>query len=313
MSARLPPLAFLPAVEAAARLGSFRAAAEALHLTPSAISQQVKAVEEALGVPLFTRTGRSVVPTPEGERYLREVRAALHALEAAGARLKAPAERPVLRLETVPFVAYEFLMPRLPALQQRFPGFDVALDARMAFSDLYASPLDATVRIGSGTWPGVATHGFGELTTALVCSPALAPAIRRLEDLTEQTLIEMRPFADRGLVNGMRALGLRVDPRRVLTFESYFETVRAAEAGLGVALGVFPLTTEWVLSGRLVVPLPMRGPALAHIALVHRIDDTRFPWSELADWLRSEFDALPSLPAGVVALGSRRLAALREA
>jgi LysR family transcriptional regulator, glycine cleavage system transcriptional activator len=314
MPSRLPPLAFLPAVEAAARLGSFRAAAAALHLTPSAISQQVKAVEDALGRPLFVRTGRSVEPTLEGARYLREVRAALAALEAAGERLYAPEKKPVLRLETVPFVAYEFLMQRLPLLQRQFPGFDLSLESRMAFSDLHGSALDATIRLGSGNWPDLAMHSFGELTTALVCSPERSLSIERIEDLAEQPLIEMRAFAERGLVNLLRALGVRVNPARVLSFETYFETVRAAEAGLGVAIGVFPLTTEWVLAGRLAVPLDVRGPSLAHIALLHRHDDPRFPWDALAEWLREQFAALPVLPAGrLVAQRPRSLAVLREA
>jgi LysR family transcriptional regulator, glycine cleavage system transcriptional activator len=299
MKSRLPPLAFLPTVEAAARLGSFKAAAELLGLTPSAISQQVRAVEEALGRALFTRTGRCVVPTPEGERYLSDVRAALVALEAAGARLAGPPSKAVMRIEAESFVAYEFLVPRLAALQQRFPRFEVSLECRMAFSELPGSKLDATIRVGSGVWPDVVTRSLGALSTAIVCSPQLARRIERTEDLAELPILEMRSFAERGLVNMLRGLGVRIDPARVLTMESYFETVRAAEAGLGVAIGVFPLTTEWVNAGRLAVPLALRGPALSHIALLHRHEDERFPWEELAAWLRSQLHELPVLQPGV--------------
>jgi LysR family transcriptional regulator, glycine cleavage system transcriptional activator len=85
-SASLPPLHFLHAVEAAARLGSFRAAAAELHLTPSAISQQVHAVEQALGAPLFVRCGRAITLTPDGKVYCQDVRRVLLELEDAGRR-----------------------------------------------------------------------------------------------------------------------------------------------------------------------------------------------------------------------------------
>jgi LysR family glycine cleavage system transcriptional activator len=286
------------AVEAAGRLGSFKAAAEELHLTRSAVSQQVKAVEEALGSELFERRGRSVVLTSQGERYLRRVRQALRDMRDAGHALRKPAEAPVLRLETVPFVAHEFLMPRMASLRARFPQFSVRLETNMNVIDLRTSEVDAAIRLSPGMWPGVVTRNFGEVTIAAVCAPQLANTVHEFKDLANQTLIEVQGFSERGLVNGLRRFGVEVGPEQVLTFDTYFETVRAAEHGLGVASGIFPLTTHWVTSGRLAVPFPTRFPFPAHVSLVHRVGDERFPFEELSLWLAEQYAALPPLPPG---------------
>jgi LysR family glycine cleavage system transcriptional activator len=294
----LPPLAFLPAVEAAGRLGSFKAAAAELHITPSAVSQQVKAVEDALGIELFARQGRSVEPTADGRRYLLVVRQALRELHDAGRSLQKHPDRGVLRIDTLPFVAHEFLLPRVASLHARFPSFRIALETSMGLVDLTTSEVDATIRLGTGPWPGLMTRPFGTSVITLVCSPEVARGINKLEDLAGQTLIEIRSLQERGLLNLMKGLGIPFDPSQVQMFDTYFETVRAAEHGLGVAYGMFPFTTEWVTSGRLAVPFALRGQVPGHVSLVHRVGDERFPFSELAAWLKEEYEALPALPAG---------------
>jgi LysR family glycine cleavage system transcriptional activator len=294
----LPPLAFLPAVEAAGRLGSFKAAAAELHITASAVSQQVKAVEESLGIELFARQGRSVELTHEGERYLRAVRQALLELSEAGKRMQRKANGDVLRLDTLPFVAHEFVLPRIASLHARFPSFRVELETSVGLVDLTKTEIDATIRLGSGPWPGLFNWPIGAMIVTMVCSPALARTIHSPQDLAQHTLIEIRSLQDRGIVNLVKGLGIAVDPARVQTFDSYFETVRAAEHGLGVAYGMFPLTTSWVTSGRLAVPFAYRGTLAGSVSLVHRPNDERFPFPEFAAWLKEEYAALPALGEG---------------
>ncbi|MFT3927748.1 MAG: LysR substrate-binding domain-containing protein [Myxococcales bacterium] len=294
----LPPLGFLLAVEAAGRLGSFKAAADELHITRSAVSQQVKAVEDSLGTELFIRRGRSVELTDDGERYLRRVRQALRDVRDAGKSLRERTAAPVLRLETIPFVAYEFLLPRMASLRARFPGFKVRIETNVHVTDLRSSELDATIRLGGAVRPGVTARSFGDLVITLVCSAELAHSIRDIKDVAKQQLIEVQTLSDRGIVNGLKSHGFTVDPNQVQTFDTYLEAVRAAEHGLGVMWGMFPLTTEWVTSGRLAVPLPGRFTLPGQIALAHRDDDTRFPFEELTQWLGEQYAALPALPAG---------------
>jgi LysR family transcriptional regulator, glycine cleavage system transcriptional activator len=297
----LPPLAFLPTVETAGRLGSFKAAADALHITPSAVSQQVRAVEEALNITIFERRGRTVVLTSVGERYLRDVREALRELINAGRRTRQHTDRMALRLETIPFVAHEFLLPRVKLLHERFPNLQLSLQTSVAVTDLLTTPeLDATIRLGAAPWPGgVLSRVIGPIETTVVCSPALARTINTMVDLKDHTILEIRGLQERGLVSGLRTAGIRVDPSQVQSFETYFETVRAAEHGLGVAVGMFPLTTEWVLDGRLAVPLLERYALPSVVALVNRPnDEERFPFAELASWLHEQYAALRPLPAG---------------
>ncbi|MET0286733.1 MAG: LysR substrate-binding domain-containing protein [Polyangiales bacterium] len=297
---QLPPLAFLPTLETAGRLGSFKAAAEALHVTPSAVSQQVRAVEESLNVTLFERRGRAVVLTAKGELYLRDVRHALRELVSASERLHQQSERRPLRLDMVPFVAHEFLLPRVHAFRAAFPDIDLRISTNMAVTDLETSELDAAIRMGGGSWSGgVMTLPFGHLETTLVCSPALAREVHSLQDFANHTIIEFRAVQDRGLAVYLRSQGIRIDPARVQTFESYFDTVRAAEHGLGIAMGFFPLTTHWVQQGRLAVPLMLRVQLPGFISLVHRTHDAeRFPYPAMVEWLRREYDGLPALPPG---------------
>jgi DNA-binding transcriptional LysR family regulator len=183
---------------------------------------------------------------------------------------------------------------------QRVRGVELRLDTSMEVIDLETSEVDATIRLGGGPWPGgVLTRTFGELETTLVCAPALAESLHDLSDLTQHTILEIRGLRERGLVAGLRTAGIQIDPSRVQTFQSYYETVRAAEHGLGVATGMFPLTTHWVLQGRLAVPFAQRYVLPGFVALVHRArDDARFPFAALTEWLREEYAALPALPAG---------------
>lgn len=101
----------------------------------------------------------------------------------------------------------------------------------------------------------------------------------------------------------MKRHGAR-EPAKVLSFEGYLETMRAAEQGLGIAFAVFPMTTEWVASGRLAVPLPLRIPFAGKICFLYRKADARDPlYEELAGWLREQYAGLPALPPGRIVKG----------
>jgi LysR family glycine cleavage system transcriptional activator len=294
----LPPLAFLPALEAAGRLGSFKAAARELHITPSAVGQQIKAVEAALGVELFERRNRNILLRAEGAAYLNDVRQALRDLLYAGMRVRGNTKRAV-RISTAPFIVHEFLLPRLSQLQGRFPSIELQLESSMDQVDLSSSEADAALRMGAGPWPGVVTRPLGEVVVTLVCAPALARKLRKPSDILEHPLLEIRKLKDRAIANFLKAAGLQVDPSQIKTFETYFETVRAAEHGLGLAIGLFPLTTHWVTTGRLAVPFPQRTTLPNFISLVHRHgQEAALSLAALADWLAAQYAALPVLAEG---------------
>lgn len=286
------------AFEAAGRLESFKAAAAELFLTPSAISQQIKSLESAVGTVLFERSGRAVALTPEGATYLREVQRALGELARAGRRLTRPDDERVLRITMAPLVAHAFLVPRLAEFQRRFPDVSLHLETSTQLVDLSRGAFDAAIRVGDGRWPGLTARMFGSIETAPVCAPSLASQIRRPADLSAHTLITVHgqerchePFLT-GELTLARA-------KRILSFDSCFDALRAAEKGLGVAIGIFPVATEWVLDRRLSVPLPLREMLPGSAFLVHReADEARFPLRRIADWLKDQYAALPELPGG---------------
>lgn len=293
----LPPLNFLHALEAASRLGSFRAAAEELHLTPSAISQQIRCIETALGAKLFERTGRNVRLTREGQSYSAEVRRLLRDLSDAGRRVRTRTNTRILRLCTVDVLAHEFLIPRMPAFQARFPKVELRIETSMRVVDLRSSELDAALRVRGKAGPGLTSERVGPVTATPVCNPMIGKRIRNAADLVQETLIEMSGAGDEIWRNALMRQGVSARELQQLSFEGYLETLTAAERGLGVAFGLFPMTSEWVLRGRLVAPLAWRVDIEGGVYLVFRADDPRHALlTEIAVWLREQYAQLPGLP-----------------
>lgn len=298
MKLRDVPLAFLPTFEAAGRLGSFAAAAAELCLTPSAVSQQIRGLEEALGVSLFERTGRTAVLTLEGETYLREVRKSLQELATSTSRLRRRNREAVLRISTMAMGAHEFLLPRLQKFQERFPGIELCIETSNEIIDFKVSDHDAALRLGEG-WSDLQVHALGRASVAVVCSPQLARSIHNVADLCEYTLLDPAGAGERAL---QMLLAAHAQPHlrcvRSWHFETCYDSLRAAEHGLGVAFAVFPVATPFVQSGKLAVPLCERLPLPGQVCFVHRPDDQRFPFPEIAAFLSEEYRALPSLPEG---------------
>jgi LysR family glycine cleavage system transcriptional activator len=278
-------------------LGSFRAAAVELHLTPSAISQQIRGVEAALGATLFVRNGRAVMLTRQGQLYCEEVRRALRELEDAGRRARTRSSARVVRLCTVDVLAYEFLIPRLPAFQARFPKAELRIETSMRVVELQSSELDCALRVRGRAGPGLVSVPIGPVEASPICSPQLARKLRSENDLTRHTLIEMLGAGDDIWRSLLKSRGIAAGELQLLSFESYFETLKAAERGLGVAIGLFPTTTEWVLTGRLAVPLDLRVPVAGGVYMVFRANDPRRELlTEIATWLQEQYAQLPALP-----------------
>ncbi|HKP56156.1 MAG TPA: LysR substrate-binding domain-containing protein [Polyangiales bacterium] len=292
------PLGFLPAFEAAGRLGSFAAAAAELHITPSAVSQQIRSLENVLGVALFERNGRAAVLTSDGKTYLCEVRDALSALSTSTARLRRRTRSSVLRLHTMSVAAHEFLLPRLPAFRERFPALELRIETSNEQVDFRHTDCDAALRIGHG-WPELKVKPLGTAVAAAVCAPSLASEIRRPADLHRYTLLDPNGAAQQAFAMLMSGAGLPPTAAKVWSFETCQEALLAAESGLGVAFGVFPLATHWVNSGRLVVPLANRLPLPGQVCLVYRaLDEARFELAKIADWFAAQYAALAELPPG---------------
>ena len=241
----------MPAFEAAARLGSFLAAAEALHLTPSAISHRIKQLEEHLGQPLFERRHRAVVLTAAGRRYLAVVREALLRLDEASAVLRAPSvER--LRISAAPALGSKWLVARVAEYQQGRPDLEFTLGTATGLGPLLNGEADIGLRYGEEEWPGLLAWKLFDERVFPVCSPTLAANLQTPTDLDGVRLLRhpllswSRWFAAAGL--------RRPEPASGPTYEDALLMLEAAVAGHGVALIATTLAQPYLDEGRLVRP-----------------------------------------------------------
>src|SRR5262252_10091167 len=192
MTARLPSLNGLRAFEAAARHLSFTLAAAELNVTQTAISHQIRRLEEELGIRLFVRQNRALALTPEARDYLPGVRAAFNDLRLATDRLLRKDDDKVLTVSTLASLAAKWLLPRLSAFQEAHPGLDVRITTSTTLVDFRNGDVDAAIRWGRGHWPGVRAEWLMADEAFPVCSPALLEGNRPLrcpEDLSRYTLL----------------------------------------------------------------------------------------------------------------------------
>jgi len=247
MRYRLPPLNALRLFEAAARLLSFKNAAEELLLTPSAVSHGIQALEDWLGTALFQRGSRGLTLTEAGQSYYPLVRDALEQLSAGSTRLSARhGASSQLAISVAPTFASRWLLARLPDFRVRHPEIAVLIDTAQVRSDLNEAGADLAIRMGRGGWQGLAAvRLFGE-TLVPVCAPELLGK-RDTAPLIHVTTVS-EDWACWAAVAGRPA----PDPMQGLRFDTIQMASDAACQGLGIAIGRRPLIDEDLQAGRLV-------------------------------------------------------------
>ena len=275
----------LRAFDAVARHLNFRAAAEELSLTQSAVSRQIQALEDEVGTALFLRHTRAVELTSAGSQLLRAAGMALERIDAAVRQIRQSAGRKSVAITTWASFASMWLIPRLEAFQREHPDIDIRIDASDAAVDLSTADVDLALRYAvPQAMPAGAIRLFGEQLTA-VASPWLLKEhrIAQLEDLAKVTLIEagdahrtrhlewltwqrwLDTFANAAApavagkskaAASSRTSKAKFTPQRWLYFNYAHQIVQAALTGQGVALARLPLVAESLASGDLVEPLP---------------------------------------------------------
>src|ERR1700722_11177914 len=243
MSARLPSLNGLRAFEAAARHLSFTVAASELNVTQTAISHQIRRLEEELGIRLFVRKNRALALTPKAQDYLPGIRAAFNDLRLATDRLLRNENDHVLTISTLASVAAKWLLPRLSAFQEAHPGIDVRITTSTSLVDFRSGDVDARLRFRGRQCPGL-------------------PA--------DLTLLHSSGGYDVAWRLWLTAAGLpsNISKQPGLTFDLVFMTVQAAIDGIGVAMGRTSYVEADIAKGRLVVPFKITLPADAGFYLV---------------------------------------------
>ncbi|MBR1148254.1 transcriptional regulator GcvA [Bradyrhizobium sp. AUGA SZCCT0431] len=291
MIARLPSLNGLRAFEAAARHLSFTQAAAELNVTQTAISHQIKRLEEELGVRLFVRQNRALTLTPQAVDYLPGIRAAFNDLRLATDRLLRKDDDHVLTVSTLASLAAKWLLPRLSAFQEAHPGIDVRITTSTNLVDFQRDNVDAAIRYGRGQWAGLRADWLMADELFPVCSPDLLKGNKPLncpEDLREHVLLHTSNVNSDDWRLWLTAAGLPADFSKQpgVTFDLIFMTVQAAIDGLGVAMGRTAYVEEDIAKGRLVVPFKITLPTDAGFYLVSPAGRTDPPkLSAFRQWL----------------------------
>jgi len=299
------PLNTLTAFRSVAELENLRAAADVLHLTHSAVSQQIRGLEERLGVSLFERRGRRVVLNPAGQALLRSVQAALSLLDdgVQAAAAAAGGESLRLRVTVLPSFANRWLLPRIGRWRERHPTLQLEIDASFSTIDLQREGFHAAVRQGKGPWPGLESERLFEQPPIIVVgSPSAA---RRLLGAQPEAIAREPLLGGSDLwKDWFAAAGLQTNVRTVADFNDAGLMLQAAEQNLGLALCRELLAADALCDGRLVrlSPISIIHPEALPYHLVYPPGLRDWPpLTSFREWLYDELDrSLNALCAMVV-------------
>jgi LysR family glycine cleavage system transcriptional activator len=304
------PLNFLATFRTVAELQNLRAAADKLHLTHSAVSQQIRSLEEQIGFPLFDRRGRRIVLNPAGGALLRGVQAALDRIDEGvrSARAAAAGEAPALRITVLPSFAHRWLLPRIGRWRERHPSIALDIDASLRSVDLLREGFHAAVREGRGPWPGLSSERLFDNRKIVVGSPSAA---KRLAGAPPEAVLREPLLGEDELwQEWFAAAGLTTEVRPVAVFNDAGLMLEAAERDLGIAVARELHAADALMSGRLVrlSPIAFEHPELRPYHFVFPPHLAQWPpLVALKAWLRDELahsrveldalDAQPPKPA----------------
>lgn len=266
MAERMPMLPALRAFEAVARLGSVRAAAAELRVTPAAVSQQVKAMEADLGLQLIRRRGNSLELTEAARAGSDTLTAGFRLLSEAVRQFRDHKASPQIRLSVDPTLAASWLIARLPRYRALPGSVDLLLDANRFYADFTRDQIDAAIRFGIGKFPGLDAHFLLAEELFPVCSPKLLRGPHPLKqpgDLRYHTLLHNDWSSRLGnwpnWQDWLNEAGAKdVDGRGGLHFNDGLVVIEAALSGQGIMLGNTTAVADLIAAKKLVAPFPTR-------------------------------------------------------
>lgn len=289
----LPPLTWLSAFEAVARLGSVTAAATELDLTQGAVSRQIQKLEARVGQSLFHRSRKRMELTPPGRAYAEDVRAAVSRIANATLSLQSNPRGGALNLAILPAFGAYWLAPRLPAFMAAHPGVTVNLTTRTAPFDMAAEGIHAAIHFGRRDWPGAAFLKLMEEESVAVAAPALLAGHAAETPAEIAALPRLQLASRKGAWRRWFMSKGHTEPDRVMArFDQFATMIEAAKQGLGAALVPRFLIAEDLAAGRLVA-LPDHGPhVFGAYYLVWPAPQADYPpLAALRSWLSDQISA----------------------
>jgi LysR family transcriptional regulator, glycine cleavage system transcriptional activator len=295
MFRKLPSLPLLRTFEAAARYLSFKKASEKLFVTPSAVSHQIKQLENQIGVKLFARYNRSIDLTLEGKLYYKEINAALRSIELATENLSRPGKSKPIHLNTFPFIATELLVPQLKRFKQEHPDIELQIRSTTQSLDFQTSKIDVAIRIGRGEWNGTVSDALIPVTLTPLCSPDFMAQndIQSFDDLLKHPLIHNDYMKSLwGMLAHQNDCVYKSKPQD-LWLDSIQSMIQAAEQGLGFTLMDVRCIPTRIQQKTLIAPFDQTLSSEEKVYLVYREGK---PLSEelvaVNSWIKNVFSGL---------------------
>lgn len=288
MSYHLPPLPWLRAFEAAARRGSFAAAAGELALTSAAVSYQVRALESQLGYPLFERLPRGLRVTDMGKAYLVPVRQAFSELSISTLSIFGPVGETTLNIRVPVSFAVLWLTPRLGDFARVHPGIRIRLFSAIWADALPADKTDVDIRFGHGNWPGSAAQLLVNDPIVLVTAPR--STIKGARDITTAELIQIMGVESDWL-HLYEAVGLSLPPGGAgITVDTTLAALELVAAGHGAALVLARFAAAYEKTGRVrrVPGIELPHDQSHYLLTPNSLDAPRAEAALFADWLRQQ-------------------------
>lgn len=289
---RMPSLRSLRAFQVAARHLSFKLAAEELCLTASAVSHQVKNLENFLDIELFIRKTRALELTAPGQTYFEFLDAMFTRLQMETHQLRAEYGRKMIRLCLPPFFASELFLPKMETLHSIMPDTDIRITTQPSLMKVHPAESDLSVLLGNGDWDELTTYPLFARRLVIAAAPAQLRGFDRssFASLDGQTLIvhENRPNA---WTNWAMEIDLpEPSAGNILRFDSMSSVVQAAAQGLGFAIIPLPMSQDWFKNGTLIKVFDTEWVTDEQFHLAHRAEAINRPeLKKFIQWLIQEF------------------------
>ncbi len=277
--------------ESAARNGSFYKAAEELFVTPSAISHQIKSLENFVGVELFERQKRQVEITAAGKQYLTYIKKALREIDKGTQELIASHNTGELSISVIPAFLNHWLLPRINDFYVVNPDIDLDINASTNAVDFVHTDIDIAVYFGVGDWEGVESHFLRSSERVPVCSPQLLEKspIEKPEDLLQHKLLMVKKHKEEWGAWFAAANTEYTPSKRPISFSSSSLAVTAALKGVGIALADVSLAADNIKKGDLVSPIDIRLTLQKAFYLVYQKNrKMTFAMQAFKEWLIAE-------------------------
>jgi LysR family glycine cleavage system transcriptional activator len=266
---------------------SFTRAAEELNVTQTAVSHQIRRLEEQLGIRLFIRRNRALELTREAVDYLPSIRSAFADLRRATEKLRRTDQETRLTVSTTASLATKWLVSRVAAFQDANPDIEVRISTSTHLVDFRREEVDMAVRYGLGHWPGLRADWLMAEHIFPVCAPPLRETLREPADLARHTLLHASAAREDWQL-WLTAAGLPASfaTRRGMIFDESFMALQAAMEGLGVAMGRFHLVETDIAAGRLLAPFDVVLPRDAgYYVVAPEATADSSPIVRFRDWL----------------------------